>query len=675
MKTTGAMRQVQARGAAADGDTSAFVVSMLVHTALFLALALVGWRFESPRAPLVMQPVVDETLPVEPPPPPPVEPITQFTVSDTPTEKVGAENTGGAPADDVAGVAGLDALLASEIVDQPDIPSPEQDNLAADAAVLTPTESQSSDTLGKRESAPVGKGATGVGTTGSVGAIDRITLEILKSLEDRKTLVVWAFDATVSLTQQRKALHDRMDRIYRELGLIEASGNPAFAQHHDKPLLTSVIAFGQSVQPQLRQPTDNLSEIKLAIAGIQVDRSGMEKTFEAIVQAAELHKKYVVQHNRRVMIVVFTDEAGEDQTRCDEALRLCRKYQMPVYVVGVPAPFGARTALMKWVDPDPKFDQSPQFGRVDQGPESRFPEVVKLLYPGQMQPDDPMDSGYGPYSLARVTYETGGIYFTVHPNRESRNVVSRQETAVLSAHLTRFFDSQVMSRYRPDYLTEAEYQKQLAANRAKAALVQAAAAPEWVGQMGGKYLRFPKVDDGDLTRRLSEAQKEAAKLEPQINTLVTTLRTGETDRAKLDTPRWQAGYDLALGRALAAKVRTEAYNAMLAQAKSMKFKDPKNDTWVLEASDKVTVGSALEKDAAKARECLQRVVQDHGGTPWAYLAERELKSPLGWEWKEMHTGVNKPKPPPPANTPPPPPKDDKAQMIKKPPPRRDPPPL
>jgi len=65
---------------------------------------------------------------------------------------------------------------------------------------------------------------------------------------------------------------------------------------------------------------------------------------------------------------------------------------------------------------------------------------------------------------------------------------------------------------------------------------------------------------------LSEAQQAAALLEPRINALYQILQHGEADRDKETVMRWQAGYDLAMGRTLAIKVRTETYNAMLAAA-------------------------------------------------------------------------------------------------------------
>jgi hypothetical protein len=656
-----------------DGETPAWLVSLVVHVALLIGLAVVGWRHRVNESAIVLSPPVDEAAVEEAVEIRPQE----FAVADRPQDNIGAPRH-----DDAAGAAGdgseatgLTESLAPTVAAIPDLAVPQPLEPDEVGNLDLPRIFREGDPTALRQGDKLSlKGKAGVGTTGTSGAIDRLTYEILQSLEQRKTLVVWLFDATVSLSQQRKEIHDRFDRIYKELGVIESSGNPAFAKHPDKPLLTSVYAFGKEVVPQIKTPTDNLTEIKLAVSTIKVDRSGEERAFSAVFAAADAYKKYVAQEQRNVMLIVFTDEVGSDEARVDETIRLCKKYAMKTYVVGVPAAFGRRETMMKWVDPDPGFDQSAQWGRVDQGPESRLPEVVKLLFTGQTQPDEPVDSGYGPYGLTRLTYETGGIYFAVHPNRDSRNVVTRDQTAKLSAHIARFFDPEVMRKYRPDYLSDAEFKKMLDGNKAMAALVHAAAMPDWIVPMGGPNLHFPKRDEGDLARRLSEAQKAAAKLEPQIRALYSVLKTGEQDRPKIESPRWQAGYDLAMGRVLAVAVRTEAYNAMLAQAKTMKFKDPKSDTWDLVPSDKVTSSSTLEKEAQKAREYLSRVVEEHPGTPWALLAQRELSTPLGWEWKERHTGVNKPKMTPGAGNAPPP-ADDRARMIPKPPPRRPPPPL
>ncbi|MGI9455569.1 MAG: vWA domain-containing protein, partial [Aeoliella sp.] len=225
------------------------------------------------------------------------------------------------------------------------------------------------------------------------------------------------------------------------------------------------------------------------------------------------------------------------------------------------------------------------------------------------------------------------------PNRSTERYYGQYQVANMASHLAKFFDPLVMRSYRPDYVTVEEYRGRLANNMAKAALVEAATL-SWTEQMENIRLRFPKVDEAALAQDLSRAQRVAAKLEPKVARLASILRQGEKDRDKLIEPRWQAGFDLALGRALATKVRTEGYNSMLALAKQgMKFENEKNDTWILVPSGKVTTGSVLSKEGDMARLYLERVVQDHAGTPWALLAEKELRIPFGWEWTESFSNV------------------------------------
>ncbi len=519
------------------------------------------------------------------------------------------------------------------------------------------------------EDLPV-QGAGTVGTTGALGAIDRITHEILISLEQKPTLVVWLFDQSGSMRTERTAILKRFDRIYQELGLIEAAKNPAFAKHHDKPLLTAVIGFAAEPQILTPKPTDQLDEITAAIASIQDATSSEENVFHAIAMVAAKYRSYrTPKHGRRnVMMIVFTDEAGDDIDQLDQTVDLCRRLTMPVYVVGRPAPFGRRTAHVKWVDPDPNFDQRPQWVPVRLGPESLLPERLKLYFNGS---DDPLlDSGFGPFGLTRLCHETGGLYFSAHPNRVVGRHVSGFETDNLAAHFEAFFESDKMRPYRPDYVPIQEYMHLASSNRARRALLEAARL-SWTTPMKNVRLRFPKRDQAALAANLSRAQRAAALLQPKIDRLCQILLAGEADRSKLRKPRWQAGYDLALGRALATQVRTAGYNVMLAKAKQgMRFANEKNNTWVLKA-DENQASSPLEKIAKKSRSYLQRVEQQHAGTPWALLARRELATPLGWRWEEDFTqlepqrAVNN-------NRPPRPPRQRKTPRR---PPRRNPPPL
>lgn len=619
-----------------DGDSPAFLASLLVHLLLFLALAMV----HNPRpvekvTMLVSSPSIPEEEIQE------IELPTSPVWSELPADHIGSNS---ANSEDVAQSF---APVLSDL--QSEISSPSE---------LTPTEQSPTilinnffeESVGRNfHESKVVRGAISGGETGADGAIDRLTQEILNSLEERKTLVVWLFDSTASLRPQRKHIVERFERVYRELGVLEAASNPAFEKHRDKPLLTSIVAFGNSLHLLTKQPTDNLVEIKKAIDSIQDDGTGQERVFSAIYASAEWYRRLRIPDDstkapeRNVMIIVFTDEAGSDQDGLDKTVSICRRYEMPVYVVGVPAPFGERETLIKWVDPDPTYNQDAQWGKVVQGPESLFSERIHLRFSGQREDDAPIDSGFGPYGLTRLCYETGGIYFAVHPNRNVNRAVKRSEVSDYSAHLQHFFDPEVMRKYRPDYVSAKEYVTRVNSNKARMALVDAAKRSA-INQMNSPQTEFIKRGEAELAVILTEAQKEAAKVEPRIDELYNVLKLGEADREKEASLRWQAGFDLAMGRVLAVKARTEGYNQMLAAAKrGMKFKDEKNNTWILSPADDFSnVDSKLEKMADRARMYLTRVVVEHPDTPWALLAQRELNDKIGWRWTEKFTDLSPP---------------------------------
>ncbi len=641
-----------------QGEVPSWFASTILHATILVTMVLVGSAVEPARHyfELVAANDPDDVLPAS----------DELSYSDIPQDTVGAPGIGNNPdaTFSAAPTLAMTATLPTQIEADP-LPEMPTGGLRIQDEIRIATGPKFAENV-------TIKGAAGVGATGATGAVDRITQEILLSLEERRTLVVWLFDQSGSLERQRAEIIKRFDRIYEELGVIEASGNPAFKKHDKKPLLTSVMAFGERISLLTPKPTDDVEEIKSAVAGMKTDESGVERVFGAVLEAADRYRTFRTQEPRRnVMFVIFTDEVGDDESDLDRAVATCRRHEIPVYCVGVPAPFGRRDALIKYVDPDPKYDQSPQWIKVQQGPESYLPELVQI---GAPESEEPMESGYGPYSLTRLCYETGGIFFAVHPNRDDRHAVSRRETAVLSAQLTYFFDPEVMRNYRPDYLPIKEYQKLLTENKARAALVQAAQM-SWLAPMEKPQLNFPKPNEAELANRLTKAQHAAAVLEPKVTHLYDVLKQGEKDRAKLTKPRWQAGFDLSMGRVLAIKVRTEGYNAMLAKAKQgMRFADAKDDTWQLVPANEISVGSTLEKQAEQAKTYLERVVSEHPKTPWALLAEKELAEPFGWAWKETYTGVNQPRQVAATNNNRPrPPRDDKAKMLprpeKRPPPK------
>ncbi|MBA4106775.1 MAG: hypothetical protein C0485_13550 [Pirellula sp.] len=636
------------------GGPAAWAMSLVVHLAALGALTAITLTLPAANSTSEMALESLETIPPE-------TLSEEFVSSEIASTEIGAMANGG-------GVDG--ALAAAPNFSEQSVVS-EQADLLADAGDRVAVELETEAFQGPEFSASLpSQGAGSVGATGAEGAIDRLTHEILTSLEQRPTMVVWLFDQSGSLREERSRIIKRFRRIYEELGVIDAADNPAFRRHQDKPLLTAVVGFGSEPTMLTPEPTDRIEDIEAAIRDIEDDKSGQENVFRAVGMVAEKFRTYRSAKNgkRHVMIVVFTDEAGDDIPLVDDTVGVCRKYAMPVYVVGRPAPFGRQTAYVKYIDPDPRFDQRPQWVPVSLGPESLMPELLKLRFAQQGDEEELLDSGFGPYALTRLCYETGGLYFASHPNRVVGRRISGDETNNLSAHISMFFEPDAMRRYQPDYLPAQEYMRLLQSNGARRALIQAAEM-SWTSPMENVRLRFPKRDEAELAQLLSLAQRSAAILQPKIDAICQTLLAGEDARPKLEELRWRAGYDLAMGRALAVKTRTDGYNVMLAEAKQGKpFKDEKNNTWVLRSTE-TYANTSLEKLAAKAKTYLERVIEEHPQTPWAALAERELATPLGWQWAEGYTNL------PPieqANNPRPPRPEPK---VPEGPPRRDPPPL
>ena len=590
-------------------DVPAWVLSFTLHVILLVVVSLLSYSLP-----------VRELLTISMPEPLEVEEIPQeFQFQDEISDVIGALSDDGratamASAPVLADLAEIESQ-PQDLLDEGDIEFVEQFD-----EVTTPLDT----------STKLVRGVAGVGVTGATGAIDRLTHEILLSLEERETLVVWLFDQSGSLDRQRREINERLRRIYEELGLIHG---PDTRSNGREPLLTAIMGFGVKPTWMIRKPTADTQAIQDAVAAIETDESGVENVFSAIYAAAQEFEGW--RRKRNVLLVAVTDEVGDDyQSMLEKCVRLCRKRTMPVYVVGVPAAFGETETMLKWVDPNPKFDQTPKWGRVNQGPESMQLERLRLPFASTSQ--ETLDSGFGPYALTRLCYQTGGIYFAIHPNRHVGRRIGRRETEEFSSYFARFFDPQTMRAYRPEYVSVDEYQRRVSSNPTREALVRAAGAD--VRRMGRPQLRFVKRDEASFANQLTEAQKLAAKLEPTLNSVHSILRQGEEARNSEESLRWQAAYDLACGQMLAVLVRTRGYNEMLAQAKrGLKPKAEKNNTWKLVPDSDLSTSSRLEREAERAQEYLERVVEEHDGTPWAHIARKELSVPMGWRWVDSFT--------------------------------------
>lgn len=645
----------------AGKDSVAFFVSLFTHVGIIVALGAV---------PIIHELKIQELIIQSEQPAEPIEEVKmpdEMVYSDVPSEQVGSASFA-----NVSSSLNLTPELA-EIGDvtTPEIPEAMETPFAYNEVSLKVDEA-----VAKTQATTVARGITGFGVSGTQGAVDRVTYEVIKSIEERPTLIVWLFDASVSLSKRRDEIRNRFDKIYEEIGIVTEAKKKDGKIKGDEPLLTSVVSFGQEVHQLTKKPTSDINQIRSAIDSIEVDTSGVEMVFSAVYMAAEKYKRMRIDRGdgpeRNVLLIAVTDERGDDTQGMDKTIDICRRFSIPVYVMGVPAPFGRPFTYIKYVDPDPRFDQSVQWAQIDQGPETWMPERVQLGYKDNYYEEPMIDSGFGPYALSRLCYETGGIFFTIHPNRKYDGDVGENATETFASRLQRFFDPTVMERYRPDYLSAEEYEDMLRKSPLRSSLIQASRLSR-TGVLERPRLTFIKRDEAAFVGELTTAQQLSARLGPALDGLCLILAQGESARNTELSARWLASFDLSYAAANAERIRNETYNQMLGKAKrGMNFEKPEDNTWTLQPSNEVSVSSRLQKEADDVRAILKRIVEDHKNTPWAYMAQRELNRPIGWKWKESHTNLD----PPPAmqtggnNNNIPMPNDDQARMLAPPAPKR-----
>jgi hypothetical protein len=438
--------------------------------------------------------------------------------------------------------------------------------------------------------------------------VDFIAAEIIETMKKQPLLVVWLYDTTASASPMRAAVVEHVAEMCQTFDKLREAGQTPFTKANSEAFVNVVGSYDKSVKFLTDAPTADLAALRTANAGISGSGEAEEMTFSAISQAIEKFGAAATKERRRVIVVVVSDEIGDDAGQVDRTVELVQRNAVEVHVIGTPSPFGREGILLGNV--------ITEGGRpVRSGPESllvELPVLDALESPGVGS--TVLESGFGPFALSRLCQESGGTYFPIRPEQPG-------------------IDLKLMSRYAPEYISRAAYDKLNAGNKARMALVQAAQLPPIDGS-GSLTLSFFKEDEAALKRSLDAAQRLAARLEPKLKSLHQALALGESDRPKLEQRRWQASYDLSMGRVLAARARLEGYNSYLAQLKQgKKFDKPEHTIWVLTPSKTFKNESGLQKLADQAEMYLERVSQEHPGTPWAQLAWRDLSSPIGWEWK------------------------------------------
>jgi hypothetical protein len=131
-----------------------------------------------------------------------------------------------------------------------------------------------------------------------------------------------------------------------------------------------------------------------------------------------------------------------------------------------------------------------------------------------------------------------------------------------------------------------------------------------------------------------EDEKKVARILFSLTEALDELKGVEEDRDK-ESRRWQANYDFILARLQAQIAYLYEYQSMLGQMrKEFPRRDPNlHGGWKLAAQTTLNGDATGKKLAKSSLKILDKLAQDHVGTPWEVLAKREKLTALGLEWQ------------------------------------------
>ena len=497
--------------------------------------------------------------------------------------------------------------------------------------------------------------------TGDVGAVvegygpalDRITQELMRLMRDSKVLVVWLFDESESMKDDQADLRSRIHKVYEELKLFDTAGR-------DDVLLSAIVSYGKEVHYQLPKgkPTDDLAAIEKAIDSIPNDKTGIENTCQAIISALGEYRRFYTQGRRKVVVIVVSDESGDDGDKVEEALHLARGVDSPIYFLGRESVFGSLYAHIRWIHPQTGGEH---WLPIRRGPETPYAEL--LQFDGFRRRYDAALSGFGPYEQSRLSRNTGGIYFVL-PN-EDQNVIDPD---------ARKYAALDMKEYEPDIGSRREYMQHRDKSPFRRAIWETIVLLNPY-EPRNREMEIP-VDHWYSINPAEAKQEVTGPIGRCLNTfqLLTEaerrLKSVQPQRESESSLRWRADYDLILAQVMAYRVRLFQYMMALDQfSRSLatrKFHNKATNRWTIDIGGgemlppdeqqlrtlKVSADE-LENARQAALKQFARVQQIHPKTPWAQRAAWEQSRGFGMRFGERVV-VPSTRPPPTTPVAPPP---------------------
>ena len=464
-------------------------------------------------------------------------------------------------------------------------------------------------------------------------ALSQLAREILRHLSQHKLIVVWLFDESYSMRDDQRAVKDKFDRVVADLkvgGSTDDRDRKKSKKNSLPPLTHVVVGFGETIHFELEKPTADIASVGVAIDRLHVDETGIENTMQAIEVVINRYNKFI-DSDRKLLIVLATDESGDDGSHVEEARQLAVSRNVPIYVLGRQSMFGYPFARMRYVDPITKDVYWPQIRR---GPETA--DLESLQWDGYHERWDETPAGFAPYELARLAKETGGIYFLIPSVETQRNKQTE-----------RAYSMSTLKEYVPDYENRLNYLERRDNSELRRTLYEIVSQTKKNENFSLRQ-DFP-IDPNQMAQPLAEwIEKSTA----QLNSLFLVekrLRQLAKARAHETEKRWQAHYDLIMAQILVREIKIYEYRACLLEMAKNPPKPselPRDDLvvyWRMDHSkDRVAPKSETEKKYVEAEHLLKDVIAHHPDSPWADLAQEEMNRGFGTKRHEIKHKPNSP---------------------------------
>ena len=211
-------------------------------------------------------------------------------------------------------------------------------------------------------------------------------------------------------------------------------------------------------------------------------------------------------------------------------------------MIGRQSLFGYPFAHHVYIDPVTKDVYHPTIRR---GPETAYFEVYQ--WDGLYDRWDEQPSGFAPYELARLTRDSGGIYFLL-PSEEFMRMRQREKAYSITQ----------LKEYLPEYDNRLAYVERRNSSNMRKLIYDIV-----VEGKGFLYNRVFPIEPAELAKAaFAEGEKATVKLNVLLE-VQKRLEQLAKEREREPEKRWQAHYDLMVAQTVAFQVKAYEYRALM----------------------------------------------------------------------------------------------------------------